>query len=306
MEATDIVSSTSPSVESGAAGTSSDSVDQAYGDSMPQDTPQKLDSEESVHDTSVDHAESKDNSQFKIPAALGAVKMTFQKKQNDLPVKDSFNELLESQELAKGTGKTTPTEDKPENQISTCGDKEAIQNEATSSSKGCIDNAKKEKPGLTKGQKKVPYLSPAQMLKQAETPIPYKEPAWGGTPKEQYSFEVIKNGVVVDTIELNTKSYHIFGRLPSCDVTMEHPSLSRHHAVVQYCANSTPQHEVGWYLYDLDSTHGSWVNKVKVKPRVYVRLHVGHVVKLGGSTRLNILQVSFCRIRCMQHDVTDT
>ena len=139
-------------------------------------------------------------------------------------------------------------------------------------------------------------LSPAEQLKQAQISIPYKEPIWGGIPpeSEKYSFDVVKNGTLIENIELGKKPWIVFGRLPSCDVFMEHPSLSRHHAVVQYRDTAEDGHERGWYLYDLDSTHGTWVNKVKVKPKVYRRLRVGHVVKFGGSSRLHILQVGVC------------
>ncbi|KAK3608661.1 hypothetical protein CHS0354_042673 [Potamilus streckersoni] len=133
-------------------------------------------------------------------------------------------------------------------------------------------------------------LSPAEQLKQSQVAVPYKEPPWGGLAEQKYSFEIIKNGAVTGTVEMNDKAFYIFGRLPSCDVQMEHPSLSRYHAIVQYCASPMGEYEKGWYLYDLDSTHGTWINKYKVKSNVYQRLRVGHVVKFGGSTRLYILQ----------------
>ena len=133
--------------------------------------------------------------------------------------------------------------------------------------------------------------SPAEKLKQSQIPIPYKEPEWGGLCDQKYSFEVLKKGVIIDDVDLTTKSFYVFGRLPSCDVNMEHPSLSRYHAVVQHRSTPDEKQTVGWYLYDLDSTHGTWVNKVKVKPNVFYRLKVGHVIKFGGSTRLHILQV---------------
>jgi pSer/pThr/pTyr-binding forkhead associated (FHA) protein len=87
---------------------------------------------------------------------------------------------------------------------------------------------------------------------------------------------------------------------------MDHPSLSRHHAVVQFCrvpsADENDKRDVGWYLYDLDSTHGTWINKNKVPPRTYMRLRVGYVIKFGGSTRLFILQVSlyFQKVLCSE------
>jgi hypothetical protein len=136
-------------------------------------------------------------------------------------------------------------------------------------------------------------LSPAEQLKQTQVCIPYKEPIWGGIPpeSEKYSFDVLKNGTLVESVDLGSKPWIVFGRLPSCDVFMEHPSLSRHHAVVQYRETPEEGHEKGWYLFDLDSTHGTWINKRQVIPKVYCRLHVGHVIKFGGSSRLYILQV---------------
>ncbi len=46
----------------------------------------------------------------------------------------------------------------------------------------------------------------------------------------------------------------------------------------------------GFYLYDLDSTHGTYHNKQKCFPKTYYRVRVGHTIKFGGSTRLVILQ----------------
>ena len=133
--------------------------------------------------------------------------------------------------------------------------------------------------------------SPTQLFNDTHSQTIYKEPSWGGKTQFLYNLDVLKNGSVDDSIELNGKSCYIFGRLPSCDIFMEHPSLSRHHAVVQYRCTPDDEHECGWYLMDLDSTHGTWVNKAKITPCVYHRLRVGHVMKFGGSSRLYILQV---------------
>ena len=127
------------------------------------------------------------------------------------------------------------------------------------------------------------------------TPLEYLEPEWAGIPEDNldYSFEVLKNGKIIDNIPLENKSFFVFGRLPSCDITLEHPSLSRYHAVLQYSGPSSPStKEQGWYIFDLDSTHGTWINKRKVFPKKYYRIKVGYVIKFGGSSRLHILQVS--------------
>lgn len=180
---------------------------------------------------------------------------------------------------------TTPTDKalKKENSKSEPSDKkEETENKSTVEHKSPDTEASLSKP-LSK-------LSPAEQLQQSRIAIPYKEPSWGDIAEEEYRFEVLKNGTIIDNVKLD-KSFIVFGRLPSCDVPMEHPSLSRHHAVVQFCKTPTPEQEKGWYLYDLDSTHGTWINKNKVYPKKYYRIRVGHVLKFGGSSRLHILQV---------------
>uniref|UniRef100_A0A9R1SHQ2 Solute carrier family 4 member 1 adaptor protein n=2 Tax=Cyprinus carpio TaxID=7962 RepID=A0A9R1SHQ2_CYPCA len=125
-------------------------------------------------------------------------------------------------------------------------------------------------------------------------PLPYTEPPWGSVPDIRYSFELLKNGAILDMVPLTQRSYFVVGRLPVCDVSLEHPSISRYHAVVQY-RGTAGQDEVvgeekGFYAYDLGSTHGTFVNKNKIPPKTYIRIRVGHVLKFGGSTRLFILQ----------------
>jgi hypothetical protein len=62
---------------------------------------------------------------------------------------------------------------------------------------------------------------------------------------------------------------------------LQHPSISRVHAAVQFKADGTA------YVFDM-STHGTRVNKKTLKQRVYARLRVGDVVALGQSSRLII------------------
>ncbi|XP_078398834.1 kanadaptin isoform X1 [Cetorhinus maximus] len=121
-------------------------------------------------------------------------------------------------------------------------------------------------------------------------PLPYVEPPWGGLAESPYSFEILKNGSIVSDIGLNSKSFYVVGRLPTCDISLEHPSISRYHAIVQHRRVADGESGTGFYIYDLDSTHGTTVNKQKVQPNCYQRLKVGHVIKFGGSTRLLVLQ----------------
>lgn len=110
---------------------------------------------------------------------------------------------------------------------------------------------------------KVPeFLPKVQQIeeKSTEPEIPYKIPKWNGIiASENYSFEVLKNGVIVEEIKgLSNKPFHMIGRLPigSVDITAAHPTVSRFHAVLQYKDASTApesKEEVqhGWFIYDL-------------------------------------------------------
>ena len=142
--------------------------------------------------------------------------------------------------------------------------------------------------------------------KPREPSLPYTVPGWSSPPTQPYSLTVIKNGAVVQVFNISRKAFHVFGRLPSCDVSLEHPSVSRYHAVLQhrptssddsgsvvhnYTSFSTNPKEAGFYVYDLNSTHGTFLNKSKIQPRCYYRLRVGQMFKLGGSSRLFVLEV---------------
>jgi protein phosphatase 1D len=128
--------------------------------------------------------------------------------------------------------------------------------------------------------------------KEKLIPLPYTEPEWGGNiSNEDYSLEVLKDGVIAEKILLNTKSFYIFGRLSNCDVQMNHPSSSRYHAILQYRLQPTEKSSKGFYIYDLGSTHGTFLNKNRIKSKVYAPIKVGQFFKIGGSSRLLILQV---------------
>nr|VZI35527.1 unnamed protein product [Spirometra erinaceieuropaei] len=130
----------------------------------------------------------------------------------------------------------------------------------------------------------------------------YKQPDWASTcPTEAaYNVEVIKNGVPLaeDNVNLCSLSeeakdaeaigegvrFCVFGRQPrgavsptdaACAkcVTMLHPSISRVHAILQYGSGPpTPTSQTasdqdteptkGWHIIDMNSTHGTFVNKI--------------------------------------------
>uniref|UniRef100_A0A8C0W0E8 FHA domain-containing protein n=1 Tax=Castor canadensis TaxID=51338 RepID=A0A8C0W0E8_CASCN len=152
-------------------------------------------------------------------------------------------------------------------------------------------------PRPDSGENRGEKLRPPAVVSSPGVPArapPYQEPPWGSPATAPYSLETLKGGTIVGTRNLEGTSCCLFGRLSSCDVCLEHPSVSRHHAVLQH---RTPDpdgecdgHGQGFYLYDLGSTHGTFLNKTRIPPHTYCKVHVGHVFRFGGSTRLFILQ----------------
>ncbi|XP_072030192.1 kanadaptin-like [Amphiura filiformis] len=167
--------------------------------------------------------------------------------------------------------------------------KVSSETECLSSSENVTSTNLGEKLIAKEKSKSISKLSPAEKLART-APLPYKEPSWSGVPRLPYNLEVLKGGTILSKIPLNEKPYVVFGRLESCDVMLEHPSLSRYHMILQYRSVGDSDNDPGFYVFDLDSTHGSFLNKQKVKPKTYCRMHVGHMFKLAGSTRLYILQ----------------
>jgi pSer/pThr/pTyr-binding forkhead associated (FHA) protein len=135
-------------------------------------------------------------------------------------------------------------------------------------------------------------------------PLQYEKPEWSARPPDcnsddvldadgycdHYFLEVLKNGTIVEKIKLG-RELSSFGRLDTCDVLCEHPSLSRYHAVLQYSSGDVDNAKFpeGFYMYDLNSTHGTFVNKNRIRPNDYVKLSNDFQFKLGLSTRLYIL-----------------
>ncbi|XP_073152875.1 uncharacterized protein [Henckelia pumila] len=114
--------------------------------------------------------------------------------------------------------------------------------------------------------------------------VPYTIPEWSGPPCHHFYLEVLKDGAIVNQFDVNKKGAYMFGRVDLCDFVLEHPTISRFHAVLQFKRSGDA------YLYDLGSTHGTFINKNQVKKRVFVDLHVGDVIRFGHSSRLYIFQ----------------
>ncbi|XP_020264409.1 kanadaptin [Asparagus officinalis] len=114
--------------------------------------------------------------------------------------------------------------------------------------------------------------------------IPYSIPPWSEPPGQPFFFEVLKDGAIVEQLDVSTKGAFMFGRIDLCDFVLEHPTISRFHAVLQFKQDGEA------FLYDLGSTHGTFINKCEVKKKEYTKVHVGDVIRFGHSSRLYIFQ----------------
>ena len=66
----------------------------------------------------------------------------------------------------------------------------------------------------------------------------YEAPSWGKLPDDEsdlFRLEVLKGGKIIQVIQLDEKDHFILGRQTDiCDICLEHASISRKHAVLQY------------------------------------------------------------------------
>lgn len=100
----------------------------------------------------------------------------------------------------------------------------------------------------------------------------------------KFSLEVLKDGAIVSTVPLHTRTHYIAGRQPDvCDIQMDHPSISREHAAIVNGEDGC------LFIVDLDSAQKTLVNKKPLTSRTFERLFVGDMVRFGVSTRMYIV-----------------
>ena len=94
----------------------------------------------------------------------------------------------------------------------------------------------------------------------------------------------MKEGAIIEEISIAEKAYYVVGRQQDIvDIWQENPTISRRHAVFQHKDTGD------LLLYDLGSTHGTFVNKKLIPPRQYFKLSAGDMIRFGQSTRWFIL-----------------
>lgn len=171
-----------------------------------------------------------------------------------------------------------------------------IKLDITKPSSGSVDFLIPQLPSAAIEKKSEEHQLPitSTNIGKQEIELRYTEPNWARVPpaseSDRFYIEVIKDGTLVETRRLyaeENRSYLSIGRCEHCDIKLEHPSVSRFHAILQYgeCVRGNPQ----WYIYDLGSTHGVKINKVQIEKNKFVPLFAGCFFKIAGSTRAFVL-----------------
>ncbi|OLY81180.1 Kanadaptin [Smittium mucronatum] len=128
--------------------------------------------------------------------------------------------------------------------------------------------------------------------------LDYKPPENREYPVRDYFLEVLKQGVLIETINFpRDQDYFVAGRLPNCDIILEHQSASRYHSVIQFCQDGEA------YIYDLNSSHKTFLNKTEIPPNKLIKLKVGDQIRFGFSSRIYLFSTDDIEyIESLQND----
>jgi pSer/pThr/pTyr-binding forkhead associated (FHA) protein len=73
---------------------------------------------------------------------------------------------------------------------------------------------------------------------------------------------VLRPGEAQSSVVEVTRDHFVLGRDETCDLTLDDPKVSRHHAAIRLRAGHIPE------VQDLDSANGTFVNGVRVRAPV--------------------------------------
>ena len=83
--------------------------------------------------------------------------------------------------------------------------------------------------------------------------------------------------------EFSLGSHTLIGRLPDCDIVLDHPSSSRKHAEISIKDDVIS-------IRDLGSVHGTFLNKRRLAADTWTTVIFGSHIRFGESQRIYILE----------------
>ncbi|XP_029920329.1 nuclear inhibitor of protein phosphatase 1 [Myripristis murdjan] len=111
-------------------------------------------------------------------------------------------------------------------------------------------------------------------------------PSWAGKPPPGLHLDVVKGDKLVEKLIIDEKKFYLFGRNPDvCDFTIDHQSCSRVHSALVY-----HRHLKRVFLIDLNSTHGTFLGRIRLEPHKPQQIPIDSTMSFGASTRVYILR----------------
>lgn len=125
----------------------------------------------------------------------------------------------------------------------------------------------------------------------------HQEPPESRKPFQMWRLYGFKNGEPIDKpLYIHRQSCYLFGRERRvADVPLDHPSISKQHAILQYRltekegADNMMHSAVRPYLMDLGSANGTYLNNERIEGERYYELLERDMIKFGHSTREYVL-----------------
>jgi smad nuclear-interacting protein 1 len=158
---------------------------------------------------------------------------------------------------------------------------------------------KERRPSLSPSEHKPDYSTSGKLhrdrLMKNGVLLKYAEPPEARKSDRRYRLYVFRQKDQIGLLKIHAQTAYLVGKEDVCDILLEHPSISKQHAVLQY-RQIVKNNEFGenikkvkLYIIDLDSANGTRVNQSKIPQSRYFELQVGDVIQFGYSTREYVL-----------------
>ncbi|KAF1770610.1 hypothetical protein GCK72_002429 [Caenorhabditis remanei] len=118
-------------------------------------------------------------------------------------------------------------------------------------------------------------------MEEADEKSKFQVPSWAVKPPDGAHLDVYKGDALIQKLLIDDKKAYYFGRNnKQVDFAVEHASCSRVHALLLY--HGLLQR---FALIDMDSSHGTFLGNVRLRPLEVVFMDPGAQFHLGASTR---------------------
>lgn len=118
-------------------------------------------------------------------------------------------------------------------------------------------------------------------MEESDEKSKFKIPNWAVKPPDGAHLDVYKGDALIQKLLIDDKKAYYFGRNnKQVDFAVEHASCSRVHALLLYHGLLKR-----FAVIDMDSSHGTFLGSVRLRPLEVVFMDIGAQFHLGASTR---------------------